>query len=62
MESIDTEHLCQQRKKEEIDRKIKDLIIQGLQSLSFVEDESFIDLIQTCEPRYTVSARSTDVT
>ena len=49
------------KKKEEIDCAIEELIIKGLRPLSLVEDPSFINLINVCEPRYTVPARSTIV-
>ena len=50
-----------QTKRQEIDTAIENLIVKGLRPLSLVEDESFIDLIKVCEPRYKVPSRGTIV-
>ena len=50
-----------QAKRQEIDNAVEDLIIKGLRPLSLVEDESFINLIKVCEPRYKVPSRATIV-
>ena len=48
-------------KKEALDNAVEDYISYGLCPLSTVDDESFVKLIKTVEPRYSVPTRNTVV-
>ena len=49
-------------KKHEMDTKVENFVVNGSQPLSVVEDESFIELMKTAIPLYSLPARSTLVT